>query len=292
LDAYLDHLVGALEGRSLGGLRVVVDCAHGAAYELGPRALRAAGASVEVLHAAPNGRNINDGCGSTDPEPLRRAVLASGADLGLALDGDADRVVAVDENGELVDGDQIMVMTALDWHERHILRNDAIAVTVMSNLGLRRALGDAGVAVVETPVGDRSVTAAMAARDLAIGGEQSGHIVFADLATTGDGVLTGLIVGDLVARRGVPLSALAASMTRLPQVLVNVRLAQRVDFDDASGPGKAIREIEAELGDRGRVLVRSSGTEPVVRVMVEAPTEAEAEAAADRVAAAIHAHGS
>jgi phosphoglucosamine mutase len=291
LDTYLAHLLSALEGRSLDGLRVVIDCAHGAASELGPRALRAAGATVEVLHAAPNGRNINDGCGSTNPEPLRRAVLASGADLGLALDGDADRVVAVDEKGELVDGDQIMVMTALDWHARHMLRNDAIAVTVMSNLGLRRALAGAGVAIVETPVGDRSVTAAMAARDLAIGGEQSGHIVFADLATTGDGVLTGLIVGDLVARRGVALSTLAASMTRLPQVLVNVRLAQRVDFDDASGPGRAIREIQAELGDRGRVLVRSSGTEPVVRVMVEAPTEAEAQSAAARVVAAIQAEG-
>ena len=288
---YVAHLLSALEGRTLAGLRVVIDCAHGAASELGPRALRAAGATVEVLHAAPNGRNINDGCGSTDPEPLRRAVLASGADLGLALDGDADRVVAVDEQGELVDGDQIMVMTALDWHARHMLRNDAIAVTVMSNLGLRRALAGAGVAIVETPVGDRSVTAAMAARDLAIGGEQSGHIVFADLATTGDGVLTGLIVGDLVARRGVALSTLAASMTRLPQVLVNVRLGRRVDFDDASGPGRAIREIEAELGDRGRVLVRSSGTEPVVRVMVEAPTEAEAQAAAARVVAAIQAEG-
>ena len=278
--------MGALDGRSLDGLRVVIDCAHGAAYEIGPRALRAAGAEVEVLHAAPDGRNINDGCGSTDPSSLQRAVVDHGADLGLALDGDADRVVAVDETGDLVDGDQIMVMTALDWHERQMLRNDAIAVTVMSNLGLRRALAAGGVAIVETPVGDRSVTAAMAAHDLAIGGEQSGHIVFADLATTGDGVLTGLIVADLVARRGVGLSTLAASMTRLPQVLVNVRLARKIDLGEASGVAQAIRDVEAELGDRGRVLVRSSGTEPLLRVMVEAPTSSEAEAAAARIVAA------
>ena len=180
----------------------MVDCANGAASELGPRALLAAGARVDVLHAEPDGRNINAGCGSTHPEQLQAAVRARGADLGLALDGDADRVLAVDENGELVDGDQLMVMTALDWHERGMLRNDAIAVTVMSNLGLRRALAGAGVGIVETPVGDRNVTTAMAEHDLAIGGEQSGHIVFADLATTGDGVLTGLIVGDLLARRG------------------------------------------------------------------------------------------
>ena len=179
----------------------MVDCANGAASELGPRALREAGALVQVINAEPDGRNINADCGSTHPEQLQAAVRAAGADLGLALDGDADRVLAVDENGELVDGDQIMVMIALDRHERGTLRNDAIAITVMSNLGLRRALDAAGVEIVETPVGDRNVTTAMAEHDLAIGGEQSGHIVFADLATTGDGVLTGLIVGDLLVRR-------------------------------------------------------------------------------------------
>ncbi|HTK16247.1 MAG TPA: phosphoglucosamine mutase [Acidimicrobiia bacterium] len=287
LDAYLEHLLAALDGRSLRGLRVVIDCANGAASDMGPRALRGAGAEVEVLHATPDGRNINDGCGSTDPSELQRLVVERGADLGLALDGDADRVVAVDEHGELVDGDQIMVMTALDWHERGMLRNDAIAVTVMSNLGLRRALATAGVAIVETPVGDRSVTAAMAERDLAIGGEQSGHIVFADLATTGDGVLTGLIVCDLVARHGAALSTLAAAMIRLPQVLVNVRLERKVDLAAELGVLDAVRTVEAELGDRGRVLVRSSGTEPVLRVMVEAPTPAEAEASAARIVTAI-----
>jgi len=179
-----------------------------------------------------------------------------------------------------------MVMTALDWHERGTLRGDAIVVTVMSNLGLRRALTAAGVDIVETPVGDRHVVAAMAERNLPIGGEQSGHIVFADLATTGDGVLTGLIVADLVARRGVPLSAQAAAMTRLPQVLVNVRLSGPVDLERAS-VRDAVQQVEAELGERGRIVVRPSGTEPLVRVMVEAPTESEASAAAARVQAAL-----
>jgi len=286
LDAYVAHLLGALDGRSLTGLHVVLDCANGAASELGPRALTAAGARVDVINAQPDGRNINAGCGSTYPEGLQRAVREAGADLGLALDGDADRVLAVDERGGLVDGDQIMVMTALDWHERGTLRGDAIVVTVMSNLGLRRALTAAGVDIVETPVGDRHVVAAMAERNLPIGGEQSGHIVFADLATTGDGVLTGLIVADLVARRGVPLSAQAAAMTRLPQVLVNVRLSGPVDLERAS-VRDAVQQVEAELGERGRIVVRPSGTEPLVRVMVEAPTESEASAAAARVQAAL-----
>jgi phosphoglucosamine mutase len=289
LDEYVAHLLSALDGRTLAGLHIVVDCANGAASELAPRAFLAAGARVDVLHAAPDGRNINEACGSTYPQELQAAVRSAGADLGLALDGDADRVVAVDENGELVDGDQIMVITALDWHERGILRNDAIVVTVMSNLGLRRALAASGVGIVETPVGDRNVTAAMATHDLAIGGEQSGHIVFADLATTGDGVLTGLIVADVVARRGASLSTLAGAMTRLPQVLVNVRLAGGVHVDLSPSVQEAIAKVEAELGDRGRIMVRSSGTEPVVRVMVEAPTEEEAASAAARVRAALEA---
>ena len=193
LDAYVAHLLGALEGRSLDGLHVVLDCANGAASELGPARVRCGAAPTSTcINAEPDGRNINAGCGSTYPDGLQRAVATPAPTLGLALDGDADRVLAADERGELVDGDQIMVMTALDWHARGVLRNDAIVVTVMSNLGLRRALGAAGVGIVETPVGDRHVVAAMAERNLAIGGEQSGHIVFADLATTGDGVLTGL----------------------------------------------------------------------------------------------------
>jgi phosphoglucosamine mutase len=286
VDTYVRHLLSALAGRSLEGLHVVLDCANGAASQVGPQALRASGASVDVINASPDGRNINAACGSTYPQTLQHAVVEHNADLGLALDGDADRVLAVDEHGELVDGDQIMVMAALDWHQRGMLRNNAIAVTVMSNLGLRRALSAAGVDIVETPVGDRNVIAAMADHDLAIGGEQSGHIVFADLATTGDGVLTGLIVGDLCARRGEPMSALAACMTRLPQVLVNVRVAPGVDLE-LPAVKAAAKGVETDLGARGRLVLRTSGTEPVVRVMVEAPTEAEAASAAARVRAAL-----
>jgi phosphoglucosamine mutase len=281
-DAYVEHLLGALTG-GLAGLAVVLDCANGATSVLGPHVFRAAGADVSVLHDAPDGRNINLDCGSTHPESLQAAVRARGTALGLALDGDGDRVLAVDERGELVDGDQIMTMIALDLAARDALRNNAIAVTVMSNLGLRRALRAAGIGVVETPVGDRHVVAAMEANDLVLGGEQSGHIVFAEHATTGDGLLTGLMVCDLVRRSRTPLSRLAAQMTRLPQVLVNVRVAGRVDLATADSVTKAIAALEAELGERGRVLVRASGTEPLVRVMVEAESQTVAAEAADRL---------
>jgi len=261
----------------------VLDCANGAASAIGPKAFRDAGADVVVLHAEPNGRNINDGCGSTHPESLQRAVEEHSAALGLALDGDADRVLAVDERGALVDGDQIMTMCALDLHARGALRNDAIVVTVMTNLGLRRALGAADVEVVETPVGDRYVVEAMQARDVALGGEQSGHIVFADYATTGDGLLTGLFVCDLVARDGRSLSALAAQMERWPQLNASVRVARRIELDGTGPVHDAVRAVEAELGNRGRVLVRASGTEPLVRIMVEAHERADAEAALERL---------
>jgi phosphoglucosamine mutase len=283
----MEHLLSTLDGRSLAGIDVVVDCAHGAGFELGPRALREAGAHVLVLHAEPDGRNINDDCGSTHPEALQAAVVAAGAQLGLALDGDGDRVLAVDERGKLVDGDQIMTMCAMDMHERAKLRNDAIAVTVMSNLGLRRALRGAGIDLFETPVGDRHVVAAMQEHDLALGGEQSGHIVFADFATTGDGLLTGLQVADLVIRSGRPLSALASEMHRVPQVLVNVRVKGRVDVAGSAALGAAVREVERELGDGGRVLVRGSGTEPLVRIMIEADEQAVADSAAGRLRAVV-----
>jgi phosphoglucosamine mutase len=238
---------------------------------------------VRVLHAAPDGRNINDGCGSTHPELLRRTVVEQGAALGLALDGDGDRVIAVDERGELVDGDQLMTMTAIDMHARGALRNGAIAVTVMSNLGLRRAMRAGGIRVVETPVGDRHVVAAMRTNDLVLGGEQSGHIVYSEYATTGDGLLTGLLVCDLLRRTNQPLSALAAQMTRVPQVLVNVRVARRVDLATSTALAAAVQSIEQELGDTGRVLVRASGTEPLVRVMVEADAQSVADTAAERL---------
>jgi phosphoglucosamine mutase len=282
-DAYVAHLRSTLQGRVLDGLEIVLDCANGAGFEVGPRVLREAGARVHVIHAGPDGRNINDGCGSTHPDLLRRMVVERRAALGLALDGDGDRVIAVDERGELVDGDQIMAMTAIDMHGRAALRNDAIAVTVMSNLGLRRALRTAGIGVVETPVGDRQVVAAMQAGDLVLGGEQSGHIVYAEYATTGDGLLTGLLVADLVRRTNRPLSALAAQMTRVPQVLVNVRVARRVDVGASAALGEAIRAVEEELGETGRVLVRASGTEPLVRVMIEADAQSVADEAAERL---------
>ncbi len=282
-DAYIAHLLTTLGGRDLGGLDVVLDCANGAGFDIGPRVLRAAGARVHVLCAEPDGQNINDGCGSTHPDALRRAVVERGAALGLALDGDGDRVLAVDERGELVDGDQIMTMTAIDLHARGALRNDAIAVTVMSNLGLRRALRAAGIGVVETPVGDRHVVAAMQSNDLVLGGEQSGHIVFAQYATTGDGLLTGLQVADLLRRTRRPLSALGAQMTRVPQVLVNIPVARGVDVGASAGLDEAVRAVEAQLGDSGRVLVRASGTEPLVRVMIEADLQSVADAAAERL---------
>jgi phosphoglucosamine mutase len=267
----------------------VLDCANGAAYELAPRAFRAAGAAVEVLHALPDGRNINAACGSTYPAVLQRVVRDLGANVGLAFDGDADRVIAVDERGAIVDGDQMMTMLALDLHERGKLRHNAVAVTVMTNMGLRRALVPHGIDVVETPVGDRNVVVAMRERDLVMGGEQSGHIVLSDYATTGDGVLTGLLVCDLVRRSRRPLSELAAQMTRYPQVMVNIRVAQRVNLDSTPSIASAVREVETELGDRGRVLVRASGTEPLVRIMVEAESQAGADAAVERLRSVVEA---
>ncbi len=280
---YIGHLLAALDGRTLDGMHIVLDCANGAASEVGPDALRAAGAQVTVLHAQPDGRNINASCGSTHPASLQRSVREQSAALGLALDGDADRVIAVDERGEIVDGDQIMTITALDLHERGQLRGDAVVATVMSNIGLRRALSAAGIQLIETPVGDRYVVAEMQARDLAVGGEQSGHIVYADYATTGDGLLTGLFLCDAVRRSGRPLSSLAAQMVRYPQLLVNVPVARRVDLDDARALWDCVRSIEAELGDDGRVLVRASGTEPLVRIMAEAPSQEAAERAVERL---------
>jgi phosphoglucosamine mutase len=261
----------------------VLDCANGAASELGPAAFRALGADVDAMHAAPDGTNINTACGSTDPSDLQAAVVASGADVGFAFDGDADRVVAVDEHGVIVDGDQIMVIAALDLRERGLLRNNAIAVTVYSNLGLHHALQPAGIGVVETTVGDRQVMAAMERHDLVLGGEQSGHVIFRDLATTGDGILTGLLLLDRMKRGGRSLSDLAAAMTRVPQLLESVRVGSPPDLASAPALSAEIAAVEAELGGRGRVFVRASGTEPLIRIMVEAPTLERAQAALARL---------
>jgi phosphoglucosamine mutase len=287
IDAYVAHLASVVEGRDLSNLAVLVDCANGAAsavverlHEMLPR--------LVAIHREPDGRNINEGCGSTHPADLQRRV-ADGFPVGLALDGDADRVLAVDERGTLVDGDQIMVMAALDLRGRGLLRNDAIAVTVMSNLGLRRALDAAGIGVVETPVGDRNVLVALDEHDLVLGGEQSGHLVFRDHATTGDGLLTGLVLLDLLQRSARPLSELAAAMVRFPQVLTNVRVGRRPDLDGSPALATEIEAARERLGEAGRVLVRASGTEPLVRVMVEAASEETAAAEAARLAEAVEA---
>jgi phosphoglucosamine mutase len=290
---YLAHLVGALEGRSLTGMSVAIDCGNGAAYEVAPRAFEALGADVMVLNAQPDGTNINAGCGSTDPSRLQQTVVERGAHAGLAFDGDADRVIAVDERGDVVDGDQMLAIAALDLRARGRLRHDAIAATVMSNLGLRNLLAANAIAVVETPVGDRNVLIAMEEHELVLGGEQSGHVIFADHATTGDGTLTGMLLLDAVARSGRGLSALASLVTRLPQVLRNVRVANGAVLDEAvaSAFWKEVDAVAGELGPEGRVLVRPSGTEPVVRVMVEAATERRASQLAARLVDALETLG-
>jgi phosphoglucosamine mutase len=273
----------SLQGRQLTGLHVVLDCGNGAAFRAAPTVLRALGATVDVIHASPDGVNINAGCGSTHPEQLQEAVLVSRADAGLAFDGDADRVIAVDERGQLVDGDEILAIAAIDLHDRKQLRGDAIVATVMSNMGLRRALEPYGISVIETPVGDRNVLDVLEQRNLTLGGEQSGHVIYADHATTGDGTLTGVFLLDTMSRRGRKLSELASVVTRVPQVLRNVA----VDGADALARDAAfwsrVRDVDDELGDDGRVLVRPSGTEPLVRVMVEATDPEAAEEAADRL---------
>jgi phosphoglucosamine mutase len=284
---YIAHLGAALADRRLDGISVVVDCGNGAAYEVAPWALRVLGARVRVLHAEPDGININAGCGSTDPSALQAIVVESGAHAGLAFDGDADRVIAVDEGGNLVDGDQMLAIIALDLHDRGGLQGDAVVATVMSNLGLRRALTDHGIELVETPVGDRNVLAALEERGISLGGEQSGHIIVTDLATTGDGTLTGLLLLDVMARRGKRLSELAAVLEPLPQVLRSVRVADRGGVERNTEFRAELETVERELGTDGRALVRPSGTEPVVRVMVEAPTTEQAETAATRLAAAV-----
>jgi phosphoglucosamine mutase len=283
VDRYVSHLLASLPV-SLDGLRVVVDCAQGAASQLAPRVLREAGADVIALHADGDGERINDGSGVTHLDSLRAAVVEHGADVGIAHDGDADRCLAVDADGEIVDGDQIMAVCALAMAERGELADRRVVVTVMSNLGFHHAMREAGVEVLATPVGDRYVLAEMRRLGVALGGEQSGHVVFLEHATTGDGLLTALALLGRVRETGQPLGELAKAMTRLPQVLVNVRGVDRGGVAASPGLAAAVAAAEAELGDDGRVLLRPSGTEPLVRVMVEAPTDAKAREVADRLA--------
>ncbi|MCD0450305.1 phosphoglucosamine mutase [Actinocorallia sp. API 0066] len=283
---YADHLLGTI-GVSLAGLRVVVDCANGAAAELAPGLLRRAGADVVEIGAAPDGLNINDGVGSTHLDVLRAAVVAHDADAGVAFDGDADRCLAVTASGEVVDGDQIMAILALELHEAGRLPSATVVATVMSNLGFKLALREQGLRVVETAVGDRYVLEAMREGSFGFGGEQSGHVIMLEHGTTGDGVLTGLHLLAAVARRGRPLDELAKCMTRLPQVLINVRGVARERAATSAELAAAVVEAEAELGSAGRVLIRPSGTEPMVRVMVEAAAEEQAHRVAERLAEAV-----
>ena len=284
-ERYLSFLLDGMP--SFAGLRIVVDCANGAAYHVGPEAYRRAGADVVALGVTPDGRNINDGCGSTHPETLQDTVVKLGAHAGIAHDGDADRLIAVDERGDLVDGDQILAICALEARARGALPGDALVTTVMANLGFRKAMTQAGIELVETSVGDRYVLEAMRERGIVMGGEQSGHLIFLDRHTTGDGILTALTLLSVVASSGKPLSELAAVAPRAPQVLINVRDVAKDRLADAAPVWDEVRRVSADLGDEGRVLVRPSGTEPVVRVMVEATSEAAAQGAAERIAKAI-----
>ena len=281
LVRYVDFIAG-LAG-DLSGLRLVCDCANGAASTLAPAALRQAGASVEAIAASPNGLNINDGCGSLHPQQLAATVVATGADAGLAFDGDADRLIAVDEHGAIVDGDGLMATLALDLHQRGRLPGATVVATVMSNLGLELCLQEAGVRLLRTRVGDRYVLEAMREGGFALGGEQSGHIIFLGCHTTGDGLTTAALLGSLLRRRGRPLSELTAVMPRLPQVLQSVRVQRRDDLEGHPRIAAAVTAAEEALRGRGRVLVRSSGTEPLVRVMVEGEDEATVAAAADSI---------
>jgi phosphoglucosamine mutase len=280
---YTEHLLATLPC-PLDGLRVVVDCAHGAAAAVAPDVLRKAGADVRAIGADPTGLNINDGVGSTHPQALAAAVRDSGADAGIGHDGDADRCLAVDADGELVDGDAILAVCALAARSRGRLPRNAVVGTVMANLGFRHAMAAHGIRVVETPVGDRYVLEAMRREGIALGGEQSGHLVFLDHATTGDGVLTALQLLGQLAATGRPLAELAAVMTRLPQVLVNVDVPDPAATVGSATLAAEVAAVRAELGADGRVLVRASGTEPVVRVMVEARSEERAGEVAERLA--------
>ncbi|MFZ6004043.1 MAG: phosphoglucosamine mutase [Actinomycetota bacterium] len=289
LSSWAASVADSIDGRRLTGLHVVIDCANGSASTSGPELLRSLGADVSVLHAEPDGANINAGCGSTHPEALQRAVVDLRAHVGIALDGDADRALAIDANGRLIDGDQIIAITAIDRHLAGTLAQDTVVVTVMTNLGFHIGMADHGIKVLQVPVGDRYVLEALDDAGLSLGGEQSGHVIFTDRATTGDGLMTAVQILDIMVRTGRPLADLAdASMARLPQVLRNVRVPQGA-AEVREAIASELAEVERGLGDSGRVLIRASGTEPLVRVMVEAPTSERAEAAAERLVAAISA---
>ena len=288
--SYLDHVVHAAEAR-LDGMRVVVDCGNGAASAFAPAALERLGAEVLALNADADGSRINVESGALYPEVVAEAVTAEGADAGVAFDGDADRALFGDAGGEVIDGDQVLAACAVAMREAGTLTNDTVVATVMSNLGFHRAMREHAIRVISAPVGDRYVLEQMLEHEVALGGEQSGHVIFRDRATTGDGLITAVRFLSLAARRGVPVRDLAAVMRRFPQVLVNVQVAHKERLEQAGEIWQAVKEREATLNGSGRVLVRASGTEPIVRVMVEAETEEiareHAEAVAERVASVL-----
>jgi phosphoglucosamine mutase len=287
-DRYIVHLLKSLPNR-LDGLKIVLDCAHGAAAGVSPEVFADAGAKVVVIGADPDGLNINDGYGSTHLSALQTAVLEHGADLGIAHDGDADRCLAVDHTGAIVDGDQIMAILALSLKERGQLARNTLVATVMSNLGLKIAMQENGINMIETKVGDRYVLEEIRAGGYTLGGEQSGHVIFSQYATTGDGILTGLKIGAEVARTKKTLAELATAMKVYPQVLINVKGVDKTKVDSNAAVQASVAEAEADLHGSGRVLLRASGTEPLVRVMVEAADEGTAQSWAERIARVVEA---
>jgi phosphoglucosamine mutase len=279
---YLEHLASASR-YSLNGVQIAMDCANGSAYKAAPELFQRLSADVRVFHAEPNGRNINEGCGATVPEFIARNA---GGRIGLAFDGDADRLIAVDEDGQIANGDVIMAVIARHLKEQGRLTKNLVVATVMSNLGFRKSMAEADIEIVETPVGDRYVMEALIERQGLLGGEQSGHIIFADTAQSGDGLLTAVQMLNVVAGTGKELRQLRAeAITEFPQVLVNVRIDRYVDMATVDSLWDEVKEVEEELGDDGRVLVRPSGTEPLIRIMVEAPSKELASGYADRLAA-------
>jgi phosphoglucosamine mutase len=285
---YVDHVVAAAETR-LDGMRIVVDCANGAASRLAPEVLRRLGAEVYPIFAEPDGTNINVGCGALHPEVVAGAVRAAGADAGVAFDGDADRALFADAGGNVIDGDQVLAACAIEMKARGRLDGDLVVSTVMANLGLRVAMEREGIRLLQAPVGDRYVLEQMQEHGAALGGEQSGHLIFRDHATTGDGLITAARFLSLARRKGVSVAELAGVMRRFPQVMVNVEVGHRDGLEDAGPVWEAVRAVEAELGETGRVLVRASGTEPLVRVMVEAETEEAARRHAETLAERVRA---
>lgn len=289
-ERYLRHLEGAAEAR-LDGMTVVVDCANGAASQMAPEVLRRLGAEVHAINAAPDGRNINDACGALHPEIVAAEVVRRHADAGVCHDGDADRALFADAAGAVIDGDQVLAASAIAMQERGALAGGVVVATVMSNLGLAIAMRDAGIELVRTAVGDRYVLEEMERRGATLGGEQSGHVIFRKHATTGDGLLTAVRFLSLATARGVSLAELAGAMHRRPQVMVNIRVADRDGITEARAVEEAVAAAEVALGGGGRVLVRASGTEPLIRVMVEAETETTARQHADAIADAIRSFG-